>query len=353
MLEFAFITDIHFGVKANSDVFLENTRRYLHEEFVPYLIENGIKLVIIGGDVFDNRNSLNVKTMNYAFNFFSALEENGFRVIVITGNHDLYLSSSNELSSLPFLSRFENVLHVKDKPIEYAQQGTKLFLVPWISDVDAFINEDIKTDAKICIGHFPLTGFKMNKSSVMKEGMPEVALTRQFDVVISGHYHTRNFKEAGGKKIYYTGSPYQLTWADAGEERGFTLFSFEGDTLKDAMEVNNESCIRFTNLIFPQVFTEDQIKGNFINISVNYNEKFNELELDEYKNKVSSFGPAFKPDIQIINAEDVSMLDALGDFSNKTTSDLLREYIDQMISPDKEAIKTEIMELFSQVKVGE
>jgi hypothetical protein len=44
----------------------------------------------------------------------------------------------------------------------------------------------------------------------------------KFDLVFSGHYHHRS----NDRNIYYLGNPYELTWQDYNDPRGFHLFDF-------------------------------------------------------------------------------------------------------------------------------
>lgn len=358
-MQLAFITDLHFGIKNNSEIFLNNIRDYLYNEFIPEVKARNIETVVIGGDVFDSRNNLNVRTLNYAFDFFKKMEEEKLRVVVIAGNHDLYLSTSNDYTSLPFVENFKNVTLVKSGFQSIDIEGNKIMFMAWIPNIEKFISDTeilkkYPVACSTCIGHFPFIGFRMNKSSkIMDEGMPDTVLPAEIKTLISGHYHMRSEKTVGDRAIFYTGSPYQLTWADAEEDRGFTVFTFDKGQCVDHEYVNNKHCIRFVNLVYPNEFTEEQVKGNIINICVDYSEKFDEVKLDEYKNRIMKFSPAYKPEIQIVNQQESDFIEKLDEFSAKTTIDLINEYIDQANIENKDGIREEILGLYNQVKKEE
>jgi DNA repair exonuclease SbcCD nuclease subunit len=49
----------------------------------------------------------------------------------------------------------------------------------------------------------------------------------KFDLVFSGHYHHRS----SDKHIHYLGNPYELTWQDYNDPRGFHLFDTDTRTI--------------------------------------------------------------------------------------------------------------------------
>jgi len=360
MFNAAFITDLHFGVKNNSEIFLNNIKDYLYNEFIPSLKEKKIEHVFVGGDVFDSRATINVKTLSYVFDFFTELQNNGFKVVVISGNHDLYLSTSNDYTSLAFLSKFSNVTFVRTGLQRVKIDDTNIMFIPWVSDQEKFVAEEINlltkyNDCNVCIGHFELMGFKMSKTSkVMDEGLPPTILTNIFKTIISGHYHTRNEKlMENGSKVIYVGSPYQLTRADTEDSRGYCLLTFDKNNLVGYEFINNQKAIRFESITFPQDFTEQQIKNNVVDIYVNFAEKFDELALEQYKARVEAMGPAFKPEIKLVNAETLNVSTELDGFAVKTTLDLINEFIDGIELDKKENVRAEIISLYEQVKTSE
>jgi hypothetical protein len=238
--------------------------------------------------------------------------------------------------------------------------GTNIMFIPWVSDKEKFISEEINlltkyNDCNVCIGHFELMGFRMSKTSkIIDEGLPPATLTNIFKTIISGHYHTRNEKLMdNGSKVIYVGSPYQITRADTGDSRGYCILTFDNNELTKYEFIDTKKSIRFESITFPQEFTEEQIKNNVIDIYVNFAEKFDELKLEEYKNRVESMGPAFKPEIKLINADTLNMTTELDGFAVKTTLDLINEFIDSIELDEKEKVRTEIISLYEQVKISE
>jgi DNA repair exonuclease SbcCD nuclease subunit len=85
------------------------------------------------------------------------------------------------------------------------------------------------------------------------------SLFNRYDTVFTGHYHHKS----DDGRIHYLGNPYELTWSDYNDYRGFHVF----DT-----DTRNLEFIRNPYRMFHKVFYNDS--------SV---EEFTELELDKDK----------------------------------------------------------------------
>ena len=104
--------------------------------------------------------------------------------------------------------------------------------VPWISNTeekDRFVDFIAKRcgETKTLIGHFDIKGFSMTKQYVSDNGFDKNVF-KNFEMVLSGHFHIKQYNE----NIKYVGSPYQLTWGDAGDIRGMHIL----DTGTNALE---------------------------------------------------------------------------------------------------------------------
>ncbi len=76
--------------------------------------------------------------------------------------------------------------------------------------------------SEICFGHFEIAGFEMDRGNVCDIGIDKKELKR-YDVVLSGHFH---HKSSDGN-ITYVGTPYEMTWADYMDPKGFHIFDTE------------------------------------------------------------------------------------------------------------------------------
>ena len=94
------LSDLHFGVRANSLEWLQNHQKYFRDFYIPYLKKN-VKpgdILFILGDWFDNRQLLDIYVMNTSINIVMELSEI-LPVHFITGNHDIYKKYGTDIQN--------------------------------------------------------------------------------------------------------------------------------------------------------------------------------------------------------------------------------------------------------------
>ena len=70
-----FLADLHFGCRADNEIWLKDYSDYFYNVFIPLLKENYRKGDIICslGDVFDNRSSVGINTINVVIDIFEKI----------------------------------------------------------------------------------------------------------------------------------------------------------------------------------------------------------------------------------------------------------------------------------------
>jgi len=223
-MKVAIITDQHFGARNDSIAFLDFFQKFYDNTFFPTLDANGIDTVLVLGDTFDRRKYVNFYALDRAKKmFFDKLEERGITVYMLAGNHDTYFKNTNEVNSPDLLLAEYNNIEVIDKPKTINVNGFDVCMLPWIcpENYTDSIDEIKNTTATLCMGHLEIAGFAMYRGMESHEGFSAETFNK-FDLVFSGHYHHRS----NDRNIYYLGNPYELTWQDYNDPRGFHLFDF-------------------------------------------------------------------------------------------------------------------------------
>jgi DNA repair exonuclease SbcCD nuclease subunit len=224
-LKVAIITDQHFGARNDSIAFLDFFEKFYDNTFFTALDANNISTVLVLGDTFDRRKYVNFYALDRAKKmFFDKLEERGIRVHMLAGNHDTYYKNTNEVNSPDLLLVEYGNIDVISKPETIVIDGTSICMMPWIcpENYQESLDHIKNTKAEICMGHFEIAGFAMYRGMESHDGLAKETFEK-FDMVFSGHYHHRS----SDKHIHYLGNPYELTWQDYNDPRGFHLFDLD------------------------------------------------------------------------------------------------------------------------------
>ena len=219
-MRIAVISDQHFGLKNDSQLFLDYSFKFYEDVFFPYLREYNISTVISMGDLLDRRKYVNFSTLSQVKKrFFAPMNEMGVKIHCIPGNHDTFWKNTNDLNSLREL--FHNDIHLYETPTEVDFDGTKILFVPWIATANktecmAALGS---SSATILVGHLELDGYEVMRG-VKHHGGMEGSVLNRFDVVMSGHFHCKQHCN----NIWYLGTQYDLTFSDVSERKGFHIF---------------------------------------------------------------------------------------------------------------------------------
>ena len=95
------ISDTHFGARNNSVEWLDRMTEYFEDYFIPKVKENYKEgdILIHCGDVYDNRQSVNLLVLHRTislFEKFSEIFKDG--IYVIAGNHDIMRKNTNDIT---------------------------------------------------------------------------------------------------------------------------------------------------------------------------------------------------------------------------------------------------------------
>jgi DNA repair exonuclease SbcCD nuclease subunit len=246
-MKVAIITDQHFGARNDSTHFLDYYEKFYRDTFFPKLKEEGITTVLILGDTFDRRKYVNFFSLKRTKEmFFEPLRELGIKSFMLAGNHDTYFKNTNDVNSVRLLLQEYTNIEVIDSPKTIEVDSTPICMMPWIctENYDESIDMINTTNADICMGHFEIAGFAMHRGMPSHEGLDR-GLFKKFDTVFSGHYHHRSNQD----NIRYLGNPYELTWQDYNDPRGFHLFD---------LSTRHLEFIENPNVMFHRVIYDDK-----------------------------------------------------------------------------------------------
>lgn len=307
--------DCHFGARNDNPGFARFFEKFYSEVFFPTLKKEGIAHVIQMGDLFDRRKYVNYVTLKetrrYFFDHFAHEE---LYLDGLIGNHDTYYKNTNRVNSPELLlGDYGDRFCFFDRPEEMELGGSLALMVPWICDDNRQETYEMiqKTKATICFGHLELQDFEMyrGQKSFYLEKAHDPKLFEKFDIVVSGHFHHRQTRN----NILYVGTPYEITWSDFDDPKGFHIF----DT-----ETRQFTFIQNPYTLFHKISYDDEGKQiSEVNSSINFDAYRETYVKVIVRNKTNPYGfDMFVDKLEKAGVYDVQVVD---DHFNqdKTTDD--------------------------------
>ena len=345
-MKVAIITDQHFGARNDSVAFLDFYEKFYRNNFFPAIDSSGIDTLLVLGDTFDRRKYMNFYALDRAKKmFFEPLRERGITVHMIAGNHDTYFKNTNEVNSPELLLNEYKNINIISEPTTVDVGGYDICFMPWIcaENYEASVKELKETKSTLCMGHFEIEGFVMHRGMVSHDGLNK-DLFKKFDMVFSGHYHHKS----DDGQIYYLGNPYELTWNDAYDPRGFHFFDLETRKLEF---VQNQYTM-FSRIEYNDKGQEpidlDKLDLAEKIVKLVVVNKTDYYKFDKFVNKLYTLGCQ---DIKVL--EDLSEYDN-GELQDETinledTVSVLSNYIDSVETDyDKDKLKTYMRGLYTE-----
>ena len=344
-MKIALVTDFHFGVKKNNSKFLQSQLKFFNDVFFPYIKKHNINDIICLGDLFDNRNSINVNVLNEV-DTLMVDEFNKYKTYMIVGNHDTYMRNTINIHSLAPFRHLKNI-NVIDEITQIELDGKLALLVPWQVDNNEFIKKisDKNFYNDFAFGHFEINGFNLNTSKVCDFGISPNVFFNNYGLTFSGHFHTRKEIKQMDKKIIYIGSPYEITRSDINQHKGFCVL----DTNTISYEfINNDVSIKHKRFTYPDKFQQKDIEGNIVDVVVNIDDNYDEKQFQKYMLEIDSYLP-YDVELKLLNNIDIT---SKGDYKIQNTEELIKEYIEDTDYEKKlkKQIKDKMVSLYMECK---
>jgi exonuclease SbcD len=228
---------------------------------IEFIERETVDLVLHTGDIFDSRNPP-AEAEHLVNQFFVRIGRAGARMVVIAGNHD----DPQRLDARSLLAEYANV-HILGRPRSAHQGGHRVFVTrsgdkavvgalpfasagAWVSALDLAgdetsarskyarmfqravqnLSQPFESDAvNVLMAHTHLEGAVFGESERRVHIGEDWAATAQTlptsaSYVALGHIHKPQ-KVGGTLPAYYAGSPLQMDFGEAGQEKTFVVIS--------------------------------------------------------------------------------------------------------------------------------
>lgn len=348
-MKIGLITDTHAGARGDSLIFQDYFEKFFNELFFPTIEQQKITHIIHLGDWGDRRKFINYNILYRTRNaFFDPLEKMGITMDLILGNHDLFFKNTSEVNSAKeLLGRYKNI-KIYEEVTEVKLGEMNVLYIPWINsdNQERALKKIQETKCKVAFGHLELMGFEMYRGVKNDSGM-DPKIFKKFSQVFTGHYHHKS----DNGKIFYLGAPYEMTFADMNDPKGFHIYN-----------TSTEACKFVQNpfRMFHRIYYDDRGKdlkeiinpkklekyaGTQLKIVVTH--KTNPFYFDQFLDAIQKIQPAdFKivEDLKsTLTEDDVNMAE--------DTLTILYKYVDGMdLDVDKQRIKDHLHQLYIEAQ---
>lgn len=334
-MKILFASDIHLGVRKNSEVFMSIMENYFLNDVYKIIQENEIDQFWILGDLFDDRHSLDTRVKKLAYVIFDKLLSLGIQIKVLTGNHDVFYKNTLDTTTLLMFKDYHKNLEIIDKVKEYNLDGLSLIAYPWLIEESdehkKFIElSDTYEDATIydvCVGHFEVNGFEV-VPGISHDGGISLEKMKPYKNVFSGHFHLRQKM----KNLQYCGCPYELTWADYGDKKGVTIFD---TSTQETTFIENISSPKHKKIYSSEYNGELDInKGDWIKVFID--SKIDDVKRIDMQSKIEAVGINDLTIVDEMEGTDIDNenLELTSEFEGNEIG-FLNEYLDQIEKDEK------------------
>jgi hypothetical protein len=257
----------------------------------------------------------------------------------------VYFKSTNRVNSPDLLLR-EYSAKIYEHPTELDFGSTRVLMLPWINNenYESSMKAIEDSTASVVMAHLELQGFEMYRGAVNEHGLSHKTFAK-FDSVFTGHFHHKSTKD----NVHYLGAPYEMTWSDYNDDRGFHIFDTETKELTFVQNPFN---------IFHKVFYDDassgeellqqdysHIKDSYVKVVVK--NKDNPYLFDLFIDKLNSHDPN---NLQVVEDNFNLQIEDESDIINEAedTVTIINKYIHNLSLDNPKKMENLFFDLYSE-----
>lgn len=188
-----------------------------------YANKHDIKHVIVCGDLFHDRENINIKVLQEVYDALKRAKNNGQEWYVFPGNHDQFLKNSWDITSLHALG---DLIHVWEGIDNFTIEDQRFWILPFIHYETVYMERlaEINKQADendILLTHIGVSGATMNVCFQFTNWNIVSFEGTKFKRVYVGHFHCQ---QQVGTKTWYPGSPIPFKFDEGDVDHGFFIY---------------------------------------------------------------------------------------------------------------------------------
>jgi len=338
------ISDIHIGVHQNSQMWLDICSDW-GDWLIKELKKKKIKDIVIAGDLFHYRDEIAVNTIHHVSDFLKKFDK--FNIIMLVGNHDAFYKDRSDVNSMSILSGWKNIAVVQNKVHTVNHGSLKICFAPW-----GVTAKDIPP-CDILFGHFEIETFNLNQYMVCRSGIKSSELLNKTNLVMTGHFHTREERTYSKGNIVYMGNPFQMDFGDTNLVKGY--YTLDLSTKEYNFTQNNISPthekIKLSGLVEHgdiDTVIKNKIRNNIVRFVVDRNIAPDEIE--QLLRLLSSFKPLTLTTDYNINFDKFGLDEQDADISGVSIESAIDEFVNLLDVDNKQKVIDYTTDLYKKCK---
>jgi DNA repair exonuclease SbcCD nuclease subunit len=275
MAKIIITADIHNGIHGK----LRDTI-WAMETISKFAEEHSIKEVLVLGDLFHDRVSLNIEVLNAVFDQLARSKARKQEWLVFCGNHDMFLKNSWSINSLHILKDMITVIEDTQFLTLHNQRFAILPFIHYESDYMEALNKIKNEKTDILLTHIGVNNATLNECFLLKHWSIVNFDNTTFKHVFVGHFHC--YQTIG--KCTYPGSPIPFRFDEGVVDHGFLVYDTDTEKYefhniyiegKKYSEYRPPDYITIEDKMLKKYI--DTVKGNYVRIILNKEYTIDEL----------------------------------------------------------------------------
>ncbi len=351
------MADIHIS---NNTARYDEYNKVFESVYKKLELDKREKIIVICGDLYDNKTVINTTTLKFVSIFISKLIKYG-DLILINGNHDVSMQNETIESTIESMLTLSSEMNLKGIDKIHFLNENKIYNIKGINFglTTMFTNEitkiNNKKDNEIYIGlyHGKVIGSKTDIGFKATKNNSNYNINdfREYDLVLLGDIHKHQYLN---KTIAYSSSLVQKDYGETIRNHGLIIWD-PNDLTSEFIEIHNDWCMlkcKFENNILE--FEEN----------VNLNDYKNIRAKIEYKSKdIKKIGLLEKRLRKMYNFKEINMyqeiesIEEKTDYSNTKIDDNINNILDKYINKTthdntiKDQMKSQVFKMISTNKL--
>jgi len=241
MSRFVFTADWHIGSHRGPEIDGYNGRLLdIQKQMVAilkYCITNQIKTLIVGGDLYREKDPSNMHRQILA-QIIKSAQENDIEMLMIPGNHDCYRARGQTHTLAEFVPFIGPRLNIFDKITVYPVEDVEFTFFPYSTapQADKVPQCEKSKYPQVLVMHGTIEGGFANRMvdyEVFDEDIIPYDRVKGYDLILAGHLHCQqNFKN-----VWYPGSIERLDFGDMNTDKCFLDVTVNGPKSIDVKKV--------------------------------------------------------------------------------------------------------------------